>query len=277
VYQGSILLGASLGPAVGGFVAEWFGLRAPFFLVAATAGLCAAWVYLRVPEVRSPAPEPAPADGAAPPPGRRGSVWTALADPNFLLVGLVAFGIFFTRTGARQTILPLVGVERFELTPGTLGLVFMLISVLNFVTIGPSGYIADRWGRKLAIAPGALVAGAALALFAVDGSLWLFLAASVLLGLGTGLAGPAPAAYVSDIARPELRGATLGLYRTLGDVGFVIGPPLLGFVADQGGLGWPLLLNAVLMAGAAAAFWLLAAETVRHRTEERAEAPARGG
>jgi MFS family permease len=278
VYQGSLLLGASLGPAVGGFVAEGFGLRAPFFVVAATAGICAVWVYLRVPEVHTPArarPAAKEAVPAEPPAAVRGAVRRLLSDPNFLLVGLIAFSIFFTRTGARQTILPLLGAERFGLTPGALGLVFMLISALNFLAIGPSGYIADRWGRKLAIAPGALVTAGALALMAAGTQLWPFLLAAVLLGVGTGLAGPAPAAYVSDIAPVELRGASLGLYRTFGDVGFVIGPPLMGFIADQGGLAWPLLLNAAVIAFAAAAFWALAAETVKRRARQTA-APAPG-
>jgi len=33
-YQGSLLLGSGLGPTLGGFVAQYFGLAAPFFVYA---------------------------------------------------------------------------------------------------------------------------------------------------------------------------------------------------------------------------------------------------
>jgi len=33
-YQGSLLLGAGMGPIIGGYAAEYFGLRAPFFVMA---------------------------------------------------------------------------------------------------------------------------------------------------------------------------------------------------------------------------------------------------
>ena len=47
--QGSLLLGVSLGPVLGGFVAQWFGLRAPFWAVAVLAGACAVWAFARIP------------------------------------------------------------------------------------------------------------------------------------------------------------------------------------------------------------------------------------
>ncbi|WP_232619329.1 MFS transporter, partial [Acetomicrobium sp. S15 = DSM 107314] len=42
-YQGSILLGAGLGPTLGGFVAELWGIRAPFFVFAVMAVVAALW------------------------------------------------------------------------------------------------------------------------------------------------------------------------------------------------------------------------------------------
>jgi len=38
LYQGSLLIGAGLGPTLGGFIAEYFGLSAPFLPLPFSAG-----------------------------------------------------------------------------------------------------------------------------------------------------------------------------------------------------------------------------------------------
>ena len=61
--------------------------------------------------------------------------------------------------------------------------------------------------------------------------LW-FVIGNLIMTLGTGTAGPAPAAFVADLFPERLRGLGIGLYRSAGDVGFVVGPPALGWLSD---------------------------------------------
>jgi MFS family permease len=190
-------------------------------------------------------------------------VLSLLARPDFLLVCLLSMSIFLTRTGGRLTLLPLMGENRLGMSPGGLGLVFTLMTVLNLVTLAPAGTMIDRLGRKAVIVPSALVTGAALVLFALSGQVWMFVLAAVIHGLGTGIVGPAPAAYAADIAPPEMRGVTMGLYRTFGDAGFVIGPVLLGSLADLTTFGWALTFDAAVLVGIALLFALFARETLR--------------
>jgi multidrug resistance protein len=266
LYQGSLLAGVSVGPAVGGVTAELLGLRAPFVLVGVLAGACALWALRETPPpeaLADPAPDPGPegADAASETPVR--SLFT---NAGFTLASLVTFSIFFTRTGTRQTVLPLVGADELGLGAGALGGIFAMMALLNLAMIGPSGAWADHYGRKLVIVPSALVSALGLALFALTGSLALFLIAAVLVGLGTGLSGPAPAAYAADVIPASARGVGMGLYRTYGDVGFVVGPLLLGWIVDAtDSYGWSLILNAVLVAGCALVFGLIARETVARR------------
>ncbi|MEX0800180.1 MAG: MFS transporter [Dehalococcoidia bacterium] len=269
IYQGSLLLGVSLGPAVGGFVAEGFGLDAPFYLVAALAAAAMLWSFGRMPETvpaREPAPAPLAGQAPQPPPPRvsaRDSVLSLLARPDFLLVCLLSMSIFLTRTGGRLTLLPLVGENRLGLGPGELGLIFTMMTVLNLATLLPAGTMIDRLGRKTVIVPSALVTGFALVLFAVSGEVWMFVLAAVIHGLGTGIVGPAPAAYAADIAPAGMRGVSMGLYRTFGDLGFVIGPILLGFLADVTSFGWALGLDAIILVSIALLFAVFAGETLR--------------
>ena len=71
-------------------------------------------------------------------------------------------------------------------------------------------------------------------------------------------------ALVLESGSPDgMRGVTMGLYRTFGDAGFVIGPVLLGSLADLTTFGWALTFDAVVLVGIALLFALFARETLR--------------
>ncbi len=55
----------------------------------------------------------------------------------------------------------------------------------------------------------------------------------------------------------------MGLYRTFGDAGFVIGPVALGGLADLTGFGPALTFNAMVLVSIAVLFAIFARETLR--------------
>ncbi len=274
--QGALLLGVSIGPAVGGVVADFWGLRAPFHVVGGAALIATVYAYLRLPETRHLAaeapPSPVLAEGARAP---RQAWVTFLLSRDFLAVAGVTLSIFFTRTAARQTIMPLLASARLGFSAGSLGALFTAMSVVNMLLIAPAAFIADRYGRKAAIIPSGLVTAGALLLIGVSDTTVMFVAGAMVLALGTSIAGPAPAAYAADIAPPHLRGLGMGMYRSSGDIGFMIGPPLLGAVADATSYGWALTVNAALV-GVMALLFLGARETVQRRAPATSEASASG-
>ena len=255
VNQGALLLGVTVGPAVGGVTAEFLGLRAPFLLVGALALLAGAANWLRVPETRAPATAPDP-----PPSGqerrseRRPNVLRLLRSADFLLIGFVTFAVFFARSG-RQTVLPLFGEDEAGLSEATIGAAFALLSALNLALITVAGAAVDRFGVKATILPSALISGVGFALYILIGSSAAgFFLASFVLGVGSGTLGPAPPAYAAAIVPAEVRGAAMGLYRTLGDLGFVLSPPLVGLIADHVGYDAALALNGSMLVFASLVF-----------------------
>jgi DHA1 family multidrug resistance protein-like MFS transporter len=267
--QGALLLGTAIGPAIGGAIAQFFGLRAPFWFVGIGALAAAFYSWARLPETRGPAERHADAEArrararaGGPPPERR-LWWRMMRSRDFAAVSLITMAVFFTRTASRNTLMPVMASARLGMTAGALGAVFTLMSVVNMVLIAPASMVADRFGRKWAIVPsGLLMAGSLLVLGGAHGYGPLLLGA-VLLSVGTGFAGPAPAAYAADIAPPELRGLAMGLYRSSGDIGFLIGPPLLGALADATTFAWGFTANAILLAVAALFFLVMARETLQ--------------
>jgi MFS family permease len=67
------------------------------------------------------------------------------------------------------------------------------------------------------------------------------------------------------MAPPGANGVTMGIYLTLADAGYVVGPFLLGWISDLAGTGTALLITAALFAVAVLLFALFAPETVHGR------------
>ncbi|MBA2176022.1 MFS transporter [Halobacillus locisalis] len=114
-----------------------------------------------------------------------------------------------------------------------------------------TGALSDRIGRKILIVSGMFTQAAALwwILF-VDGyALWLI--GAVILGIGTAMVYPTLIASISDIAAPEWRASSLGIYRFWRDSGYAFGALIAGVLVDLLSVGWSMGLVAVfpLVAG----------------------------
>jgi MFS family permease len=247
--QGALLLGVSLGPGLGGVLAEAFGFRLPFVAVGGAALVTALYAYLRLPETHFPPPARASLGLAAdaPEPAPEPAWRRLLGSRDFLAVSLVTAMVFLTRAGGRFTVFPLLAFGKFGYGARSIGLLFTAMALINLIGLGPAAALGDRVGRKAAIVPSGLVTAAALALIAWTGDPLVFLGAALLLAVGTSIMGPAPAAYAADVAPDEVRGLAMGLYRSAGDLGFVVGPVMLGAIADATSLAGALAANAVLV------------------------------
>lgn len=184
-----------------------------------------------------------------------------LRDISFLLVSLVTLATFFTRSGAQMTLLPLLGHNEIGLSETAIGMVFTVIALVNFATLYAAGSLSDRFGRKVVIVPSGILTAIAVGLYGYAGTGASFLAVSILLGIGTGLGGPAPAAYVADLVPAGMVGPAMGLYRTISDLGLVLGPVLLGTIVDAWGYDPAFAVNAALMLLSTLLFAAAAGET----------------
>jgi MFS family permease len=276
VQQGSLLFGTDLGPILGGLAGDNLGLRWPFYIAGALGAIAAVWTAVRLPN-RPPRREgldrPPAGERGKPKEKPRGAFAGLLTDQTFLMVGLFTFVVFLTRSGSRQTLIPWLGNADFGMSATQIGFLQSMMTTITFALILPAGWASDKLGRKPVMVPGMIVMAAGLFLFAQAGSMVLMFAAGALMGLGQGISGPSPAAYVADLAPPGRISASMGLYRTFGDVGLVLGPWGLGIIADRSSLGSALVVNAVIAAGVAVALAVIA----REPPARRKSAGLRGG
>ena len=256
IYQTFFLVGITLGPAAGGLTAHLFGLRAPFYFVAALAGVAGVWTLARIPA------------GIGQSTARRGRVPTGrrttpdvqakspLRSLLFVSVCLIAMATFFTRGGTLFTLWPLLGEERFSMDAGMLGLVLTIPAVANLMFQPFAGVLSDRLGRRAMVLPVVVVFAGSLLVSAASPVVAVFGLAMVMYGLAQAIESPTVNAYVADIAAGDQRPVALATMRTFGDVGLVIGAPLLGLIADVAGLSWGLAANAIIVLACGAPFLL---------------------
>ncbi len=136
----------------------------------------------------------------------------------------------------------------------------------NVVMLLVAGRLADTIGRKPMVILGLLVAGGGTIWLGFTDSVLLFLVASVVAGMGSGLLTPAQQATVADVIGSKGRGGpVLAAFQMAADIGAVIGPIAAGILADQLSYSAAFAVTGVL-AVVAALVWLPAPETLPGRT-----------
>ena len=260
IYQGVFLFAVGIGPFPGGFLAERFGLDAPFVVYGVASAVVAAVAWFAVAETRSLGQ--ADAEGGAAQPLRQ-QLRVLAANTGFLLTCTLSLVGAVARTGALFSVVPVLARERLDLSATQIGFGFAVGSVLGLLITYPAGALVDYYGRKSVIVPATFFTAGSMLAFSLAPDYAWFLLAFAMWGSATAASGAAPAAYAADSAPPGMNAAAMSGYRMLSDIGYVAGPILLGWLADWQGLDAPMWVAAAALAIATALFAALAQETHR--------------
>ena len=260
IYQGSFIFAVGIGPLPGGLLAQSWGLEAPFWFCAAASLVAAMVAFCAVRETRHLAAGRAGVTRLPPLHRQMRLLWS---NTGFMLVSGIALINALTRTGGLFNVVPIIGSLRIGLDYDEIGIGLAVGSILGLVAVYPAGMAVDRWGRKAVIVPATAITGASFVIFSLADSFVSFAAANALWGIASSIGGSAPAAYAADSAPKGMNASAMSMFRMLGDVGYVVGPMLLGLIVDLQGSGTALLLSALLLLVIGAAFGRWAPETYR--------------
>ena len=226
LYMGLLLLGAIFGPTFGGIIAAIYDMRAPFFAYAVVTGL-GVLPTLVLPKLTNSGN----VDSSLNLREIARDMRQVLVSPSFLLVTFAVFTMFLLRTGVRSTLVPLFAANNLGMDEFTIGLILTVGAITTAITIVPMGKISDRIGRKIPLAICLIFSAGATLLIPFSTDLLTMMIALAVYGAVIGLSGPG-AAYVTDVSPQDKLEISMGLYRMISDFGFVVGPLLLGFLAD---------------------------------------------
>ena len=249
-YGSAFLIGGMTGPLLGGFVAQW-GLRAPFVVYAVALLLAAGVVAVGLGGARL---RPA-AGGSSRPSMTLAEAW---ASPVYRAVLASGVANGWTNFGVRMAVLPLLAAAVRD-EPWVAGVVLAVGAVGTAATLQVSGRMVDRLGRRPLVIGGLAVMGVsmgAMGLAVADGlgavpALTVLLVLSLLSGVGAGMVNPAQQATVADVVGHERNGGrVLSTFQMAQDGGAIVGPILVGLVADGFGFAAAFLVTgAVCLVG----------------------------
>lgn len=260
IYSGVFAFAVGAGSFPGGWLATHVGLASPFVVNAALAAIVTLLAFFFVPETRPSGAMQTTVERERIPFREQVRLLTAI--PGFSLICLVSFSTFFARTGGLFNVIPIFAEDEIGLGADQIGLGIGMISIVGLALVYPSGILVDRFGRKAVIVPSTIFSAAAMLSFAAAGTFAVFMLSSLLWAASSGIAGAAPAAYAADLAPKGAVGPAMGLYRTIADLGYVLGPLMLGAIADVFSAEAALYCTAVLLIGSGALFFMNAPETL---------------
>jgi MFS family permease len=228
MYQAANMVGASMGPALGGVAAGMWGFSAPFLIngIVALAGVVAfammpwpkAGVIKRV--------EP-PKSGGLGRLARQG-----------MGIGLMYFSIFYVRVASNWVLMPLIATTKYNLELTTVGLILTSGAIANLMVLTTVGALVRIFGRIQVITLSSLLTLAACAMLAFGDHPAFLWVTSILFGAAAGVASPTLNAYVAEVAPEGLRGPAMGLLRTMQDLSLLLRPLVTGLLSDHTGLGY---------------------------------------
>ncbi len=220
-YTAAILLGTTVGPAVGGIVTPLWGKNSPFVVYAALTAISMLISHFTISNNQKPHMQK-----------HEIGFRILFSDRSQLLISAATFAMAFMWTGLELTVVPIFAYDNLNISPTSLGLVLASAALANLFSTIIIGRLSDRLGRKVPMVTSYLLSAFAAFLLASSANLETFFLYALIYGLATGAWGQT-SAWAADVGPKERMGTVMGANRMMGDLGFVIGPLALGYLAGQ--------------------------------------------
>ena len=221
-----------IGPLIGGILAQFVSIRAPFFFQAFIAGLTLILITttsrnLEFNDKKSNE-------------GYLIDLRNTFIDNRnaYLTAGMAAVALQFLRV-SREIVIPLWG-DNIGLRKDEIGYITTLSFAVDSLMFPIAGFIMDKFGRRYTGIPAFIILGFSLVLIGtVDNPLMFLTSYSTLIlsaimsGIGNGISSGLVLTIGSDLSPPNNRGGFLGIWRLISDGGGAAGPTVMGIIANS--------------------------------------------
>ena len=213
-------LGFTLGPVIGGFVAEHLDARAPFFVAAALALANVAFGFYVLPE-------------SLPPERRRKFEWQranpfgafkSLAHLPMVSGLLVAMFLYHVAHDSLPAVWMFYTQHKFGWGPAETGLSLTFVGIMTVIVMGGlTGVVVPRVGERRAIMLGFSLMTLGFLGYAFATQPWMLYLAIAIGSLG-GIANPAVQSVMSKQAGPSAQGELQGANASIASVAAILSP-----------------------------------------------------
>lgn len=173
------------------------------------------------------------------------SLATVLRDRGIMLVSLIEAAQYLV-FGAIEAFIALfaasLGIPAWQIG------IILGVQLVSIVFAKPlMGRISDQMGRKQVIIPGLLIGAVSVVLLPFAPNFIGLTVLSLTFGIGFATVTSSTAALVADLTKDGRYGASMGVLRTVMDVGQSIGPVLTGWMVGIAGYGSAFTLLAAIL------------------------------
>lgn len=253
-FFGAFNIGVIVGGAVGGFVADAFGLAAPLYAYSGVLVLGIA-LYMRfVPPLSDGAAaetEETAAPEAAISPGARPStrvVRDLLKVRGFPAALFLNLAYLWVVGAVFATLLPLFAKDEIGLSTVAIGVLYAIGVGAEFIVLFPAGALSDSRGRRAVMLPSLAALTLMIVAMGFSTNGVSLAVALVFMSFASGFAAVPPAAILSDVVPQEHSGRGVGAFRFCGDLGIFAAPLVVGVVSQSLGFEWAFAVAAVVPA-----------------------------
>lgn len=150
--------------------------------------------------------------------------------------------------------------QKFDVGMTEAGLILGLFSIFGLFGSMIGGALTDRFGRRTIIIIGLVFSAVSTLTLGMVNQFATLIPLAVLIGLLSHFAGPAHDAMIADLLPEKQRQEGFGILRVVGNMAWIIGPTIGGFVAKQSFLAL-FIIDAAVSCVVALLFFLFMPET----------------
>jgi MFS family permease len=150
--------------------------------------------------------------------------------------------------------------QKFHVGMTQAGIVLGMFSIFGLFGGMLGGALSDKFGRRKLILFGLVFSALSTLSIAFVNDFYVLYPLAAFVGLLSDIAGPAHGAMIADILPEEKRQEGFGILRVVGNMAWIIGPTIGGFVADKSFFAL-FVTDAVVSCLVAVLFYFLVSET----------------
>jgi DHA1 family multidrug resistance protein-like MFS transporter len=235
------IAGSLLGPTIGGFIGENFGLQNVFFITGALLFVAFITTALFVKESFTRQNKKALSFK---------ELWYLVPEKSLTIT---LFVTFFVLTVALYSVEPIMTVYVTQLSSNTrhvalfAGMIFSASGLANIIAAPRLGKLSDKIGAQKVILAALVVAGVIFIPQAFVNNPWQLMGLRFLLGLAAAGLIPSVNILVKKITPPSLTGRVFGLTMSAGYLGIFGGSVLGGQVAAHLGISYVFFITSALL------------------------------